>query len=112
MSTTRRTFLGAALSAAVLGAKRPLEPLSPGIKISLQIPNQFTDDDLTFARQLGVDYVSAPTTGGTYEVFAGMKKRIEAAGLKVANIGNSNVHNMPEVSRARQEDRGVQAVSS
>jgi mannonate dehydratase len=98
MNTSRRTFLGAALSAAVLSAKRPLQPLSPGIKISLQIPNQFADDDLTFAKQMGVEYVSIPTAGGTYEIFAAMKQRVEAAGLKVANIGNSNVHNMEEVT--------------
>jgi len=100
----RRDFGRAALGAATLaamraaGAKKPLEPLAPGIKISLQIPNNFTDDDLTFAKQMGVGYVSIPTSGGKYETFAGFKQRVEAAGLKVANIGNSNVHNMPEVT--------------
>jgi mannonate dehydratase len=104
LSPSRRHFVGATVSAAAVAAapkaaaKRALEPLSPGIKISLQIPRDFSDEDLTFARQMGVEYVSAPTRGGTYETFAGYKKRIEAAGLKVANIGNSNVHNMPEVT--------------
>ena len=100
MELSRRTFLATALAAplAARAARRPLEPLAPGIKISLQIPGQFTDEDLTFARQLGVDYVSIPTAGGKYETFAGHKQRVEAAGLKVANIGNSNVHNMPEVT--------------
>ncbi len=101
-SSTRRGFvratLGATAVAASAAAKRALEPLSPGIKISLQIPGNFTDDDLTFAKQMGVDYVSAPTRGGTYETFSQYRQRIEAAGLKVANIGNSNVHNMPEVT--------------
>jgi mannonate dehydratase len=103
-ATTRRDFARAALGSAALGAapasaaKPPLQPLSPGIKISLQIPASFTDEDLVFAKQLGVGYVSIPTRGGTYETFAGFKKRVESAGLKVANIGNSNVHNMPEVT--------------
>ena len=79
-------------------AKQPLQPLSPGIKISLQIPANFTPDDLTFAKQMGVNYVSIPTSGGTYETFSGHKQKVEAAGLKIANIGNSNVHNMPEVT--------------
>ena len=83
---------------AVLAAGRPLDPLSPGVKISLQIPGDFTDDDLAFARQLGVEYVSIRTRGGTYETFVRHKRRVEAAGLKVANIGNANVHNMPEVT--------------
>jgi mannonate dehydratase len=96
-----RVALGAAaLAAAQPGraAKRPLEPLTPGIKITLQIPNEFDDDDLTFAKQIGVEYVTIPTRGGTYEVFSQFKQRVEAAGLKVTNIGNSNVHNMPEVT--------------
>jgi mannonate dehydratase len=68
------------------------------MKISMQLRSNFGDDDLTFARQLGVDYVSVGTTGGTYEQFAAIKARVEAAGLNVANIGNTNVHNMPAVT--------------
>ena len=101
---TRRGFLASALAASGAGllpsraAGRPLEPLSPGIKITLQLPATFTDEDLTFAKQLGVAYVTVGTTGGTYEMFADFKRRIEAAGLKVTNIGNTKVHNMPEVT--------------
>jgi mannonate dehydratase len=68
------------------------------MKISLQVPIDFTEEDLVFARQLGVDYVSIPTKSGTYETFARFKERVEAAGLKIANIGNMSVHNMPEVT--------------
>jgi mannonate dehydratase len=96
--TFARTLLGAAAAIPAWAQKKPLEPWAPGAKISLQIPNQFTDDDLTFAKQMGVNYVSIPTAGGTYETFSTFKQRVEAAGLKVANIGNSNVHNMPEVT--------------
>ena len=94
-----RATLGAALAAGPApAAKRPLEPLAPGIKLSLQVPAAFTGEDLVFAKQMGVGYVSIPTRGGTYKTFSGFKQRVEAAGLKVANIGNSNVHNMPEVT--------------
>src|SRR5437763_12011605 len=99
----RRDFVRA-IGATTLGAGpvfacgRPLDPLSPGIKISLQIPGDFTAEDLVFAKQLGVEYVNIPTRGGTFETFARYKQRVEAAGLKVANIGNANVHNMPEVT--------------
>lgn len=95
----RLAFGGAAFAAAVKHAKgAELPPWGPGIKISLQIPGNFEDDDLTFAVQMGVEYVSIPTAGGTFETFASHKKRVEDAGLKIANIGNSNVHNMPEVT--------------
>ncbi len=102
MNETRRSFIYAALAALAAmparGAKRPLEPLSRGIKITLQLSQNLSDDDLKFAKQLGVGYVTVGTTGGTYETFAALKRRIEAAGLKVTNIGNTNVHNMPEVT--------------
>jgi len=106
---SRRDFTCAVIGAALAarsslgdepkdrGAAR-LQPLSLGIKISLQVPADFTDEDLAFARQLGVGYVSIPTSGGKAEQFIRFKERVEAAGLNVANIGNSNVHNMPEVT--------------
>jgi mannonate dehydratase len=102
-SLNRRDFAfgvaGAALAGrSIFADKRPLEAFTPGIKISLQTPSEFTDDDLVFAKQLGVEYVSIPTRGGTYDLFLRFKQRVEAAGLKIANIGNSDVHNMPEVT--------------
>jgi len=95
---SRRHFAQLLAAAPLFAAPKKLDPLSPGIKISLQINNNFTDEDLTFAKQIGVGYVSIPTTGGTYEIFSKFKQRVEAAGLKVANIGNASVHNMPEVT--------------
>src|SRR4051794_26179860 len=97
----RRDLFALGASAAFAHAaqtKRPLEPWSPGMKITLQLGTKFDNEDLTFAKQIGVHYVTVGTTGGTYETFAEMKQRIEAAGLKVTNIGNTNVHNMPEVT--------------
>ena len=105
----RRNFIkltaGAAAGGAVwnpLGARaaRKLEPLAPGIKVSLQISTNATDEDLQFAQQLGVEYVNIPTGGdqATFENFIRLKERVETVKLKVWNIGNSNVHNMPEVT--------------
>jgi len=105
----RRNFIrlaaGAAAASAiwtplVTRAAMKLEPLPPGIKVSLQISTDATDEDLQFAQQLGVAYVNIPTGGrkATLENFIRLKKKVEAAGLKVWNIGNSNVHNMQEVT--------------
>ena len=105
----RRDFIKLAAGAAVTGVmgiplkaatSTKLEPLAPGIKVSLQISTNATDEDLQFAQQLGVGYVNIPTSGSkaTLENFIQLKKRVEAAGLKVWNIGNSNVHNMQEVT--------------
>jgi mannonate dehydratase len=101
---TRRAFTNLAAAAPLIGAsaaqKRPIEKLEPGIKISVQIPTNPSDEDLTFVKQLGVGYVNIPVGGerATLETFIDLKRRVEAAGLKVWNIGNSNVHNMPEVT--------------
>ena len=105
----RRAFIKLAASAAAtsavwkpLGAlaATKLEPLPRGIKVSLQISSNVSDEDLQFAQQLGVAYVNIPTGGrrATLENFIHLKQRVESAKLKVWNIGNSNVHNMPEVT--------------
>src|SRR5438876_267206 len=106
----RRNFIklaaGAVATSAVwkpleAEAATKLEPLPRGIKVSLQISSDASDEDLQFAQQLGVAYVNIPTGGriATLENFIHLKQRVEAAKLKVWNIGNSNVHNMPEVTR-------------
>src|SRR6187399_2685729 len=72
-SLPRRNFIKLAGTAAVAGAfgnpfafaaeKKKLEPLPPGIKVSLQISTNATDEDLQFAQQLGVGYVNIPGGG-------------------------------------------------
>jgi mannonate dehydratase len=108
MTTSRRTFTrtaaaaaaGAALTPRYSAAAKKLSDLAPGVKVSLQIPTDPSDEDLQFAQQLGVDYVNIPTGGerATLENFIRLKQKVETAGLKVWNIGNSNVHNMQEVT--------------
>lgn len=91
---------GAAWNPLEARAAKKLEPLPPGIKVSLQISGEASDEDLKFAQQLGVEYVNIPSGGdkATLENFIRLKERVDRAGLKVWNIGNSNVHNMPEVT--------------
>ena len=105
----RRAFgkavIGSALSAAAAAAPadkkvRP-RPWPPGIKISVQIGSEPSDDDLQFVLQVGARYVNIGTSGGdqaTAENFIRLKNKVESAGLRVWNIGNSDVHNMEEVT--------------
>ncbi len=76
------------------------EQSNAGIKLSVQVPTDPSDEDLQFVKQMGVGYVNIPTGGdrATYENFLRLRQKVEAAGLKVWNIGNSNVHNMEEVT--------------
>ncbi len=104
----RREFgklvLGSALAAsAAPGQVKPTvsRPWPPGIKISVQMPSDPSDEDLQFVLQLGARYVNIGTRGGpaaTYENFARLKAKVESAGLLVWNIGNTEVHNMEEVT--------------
>lgn len=97
----RREFAMATLAAAAAAAgKRPLEPLSAGIKISMQISAEASDDDLVWIKQMGVDYVNVQTGKGqaTLENFLAIKRRMEAAGLKVWNISNNDNRNIEEIT--------------
>ena len=64
---TRRSFakagLAATASAQVPGAKPP-DPLSPGIKISMQVGENVTAEDLTWIKQMGIEYLNVQTGKG------------------------------------------------
>src|SRR3954452_7576045 len=102
MELRRRTFSTAAIVAAFAPAEtsRPLEPLSPGIKISMQVDESVTDEDLVWIRQMGIEYLNVQTGNGraTLENFVAIKKRVEAAGLKIWNISNNDNRNIEEIT--------------
>ena len=102
MEVTRRAFSTAALATVFTpgGKAEPLKPLSPGIKISVQIDEHASDDDLTWIKQMGVEYVNVQTGTGRamLENFLAIKKRIEMAGLNVWNISNNENRNIEEVT--------------
>ena len=99
---TRRLFSAAALATALSPADKaaPLEPLSSGIKISVQVDETVSDDDLTWIKQMGIEYLNVQTGKGraTLENFLAIKKRVKAAGLKVWNIPNNDNRNIEEVT--------------
>jgi mannonate dehydratase len=100
-----KVILGSAFSAAAAAQTKqkalPARPWPPGIKISVQMPSDPSDEDLQFVNQLGCRYVNIGTSGGdqaTYENFIRLKNKVESASLKIWNIGNTSVHNMEEVT--------------
>lgn len=99
---SRRQFAAAQLAAAAVlaSAPRKLEPLSPGIKISMQVGETVTDEDLTWIKQMGVEYLNVQTGKGraTLDNFLAIRKRVEAAGLKVWNISNNDNRNIEEIT--------------
>ncbi len=92
----------AAAAAAMSGEAmaKPLPPLTPGIKISMQVGENVTPEDLAWIKQMGVDYLNVQTgkDRGTLSNFLDIKKRVEASGLKLWNISNSDNRNIEEVT--------------
>src|SRR5712691_13524990 len=90
------------LGTAVLAqsASAVVHKVAPGIKLCAQSSPNPSDEQLLFLQQIGAQYVSvgAPPELGTAEGFMHIKKRYADAGITVWNIGNTSVHNMPEVT--------------
>ncbi len=93
----------AALSAAALDPLNQgsrIKRKSTGLKLAAQLGAEPADEDLVLVRQLGVEYVTlwVSGAGATYENMARLRRKVEQAGLKVWNIGNTDVHNMEAVT--------------
>ena len=82
------------------GHAKAMQPNQPGIKLCAQSSARPTDEQLLFLKQIGAEYVSVGSTPDlrTADGFAQIKKRYADAGITVWNIGNTDIHNMPEVT--------------
>src|ERR1700712_2028912 len=104
-NTNRRDFGKLALGgAALLATERKSSAVvhnsQPGIKLCGQASAKPSDEELKFWRQIGCGYVSVGSTPDlrTADGFKQIKKTYADAGITVWNIGNTSVHNMPEVT--------------
>src|SRR5678815_4827014 len=97
-----RVTVGALGAAALAGqnAQAVAQTTRPGIKLCVQSSATPSDEQLLFLKQLGAEYVSVASTPElrTADGFLQIKKRYADAGITVWNIGNTSVHNMPEVT--------------
>lgn len=105
MPPTRRRFGRLALSGA-LGSALPSfpQPASyaglgrPPMKFRIQHSMQIgapTSENLQLAKQLGMEYVNLWSSPDKYQEIV---RQVQAAGLKVAKIGNGAVHNRAEIT--------------
>lgn len=90
------SHIGNSIAEEVTGKNKKISAM----KLAAQLSADPTDEDLTLIKQLGVEYVTIWTSGkdATYENFLRLRQKVEAAGLKVWNIGNIDVHNMEAVT--------------
>jgi mannonate dehydratase len=100
----RMAVTGAVGAVALLGSsergRAAEKPNTPGIKLCAQSSASPSAEQLLFLKQIGAEYVSvaSPPDLRTAEGFLRIKKRYADAGITVWNIGNADVHNMPEVT--------------
>jgi mannonate dehydratase len=119
----RRAFLASAAAAALAGTRAaigqqnaagqppPSEkgfPLAipgyfgskPGIQLGTQLPASASEDDMRFARQLGVEWVMTglPPDQCTEADYRALIARFAAQGLKIYRLANDACHNMEEVT--------------
>ena len=87
-------------SSARLGRSRPPGGTSPGIKLCAQSSAKPSEEQLLFLKQIGAAYVSVGSTPDlrTTEGFRQIVKWYADTGITVWNIGNTDMHNMPEVT--------------
>src|SRR4029453_9261188 len=97
-----RVTVGALGAAALSRGTIEAQParVAPGIKLCVQGSANPTDEQLLFFKQIGAEYASVGSTPElrTADGFMQIKKRHADAGISVWNIGNTSVHNMPEVT--------------
>jgi mannonate dehydratase len=79
---------------------KPLIPVEPGLKIALQISPEPSEDELLFAKQMGLQHMVMWTDSSksSAEYYAARKQFFESAGLKVYGFGNGSVHNVEEIT--------------
>jgi mannonate dehydratase len=72
----------------------------PGIQLGTQLPATATEDDMRFARQLGVEWVMTGLRPeeSTLENYQALIRRFAAGGLKIYRLANDSCHNMEEVT--------------
>jgi mannonate dehydratase len=73
--------------------------IAPGTHIALQMSPEPSEEELQFARQLGVEYVVLWTDGAHagYDYYASRRELFERAGLKIYGFGNLDVHNQDAI---------------
>jgi hypothetical protein len=98
----RRQFAQTAvgtLAAAPLARPAKLAPVADGLRVGHRISPTFTDEDLAFFKNLGIEYATIWVNSDrcNYEYFSATNRKLEAAGIKLLNIGNLDLHCDPDM---------------
>ncbi len=86
--------------ATFLKDKSALKPGDPFIKIAYQAPTEPSPEELSFIKQMGIDYVVLWTDGkkAGYDYYNSRRELYEAEGIKVYGFGDYDVHNQDKIT--------------
>jgi mannonate dehydratase len=89
----RRTFVQMSAAGVAMGAA----PAFDGIKIGDRLNPRASEQDLAYFQQSGAEYATIWTTleNATYEYMSSTKRKVEAAGIQLLNIGILDLHADP-----------------
>ncbi len=83
----------------VIVPNRSMLPIPSGVKVAAQMSPEPSDEELRFARQMGVEYVVLWTDAAhsSADYYASRRDLFEKAGLKIYGFGNLDVHNQDAI---------------
>jgi len=98
----RRQFTQTAagtLAASRFARASKLAPVANGVRVGHRMSPTFTDDDLAFFKNLGIEYASIWVNSDrcNYDYFIAIRRKLDAAGIKLLNIGNLDLHCDPDM---------------
>jgi len=72
----------------------------PGVQLGTQLGHGASDDELRFARQLGIEWVMTDLPAGrhTLDDYLALKQRFADFGLKIYRLANHRCHNMEAIT--------------
>ena len=73
---------------------------TPGIQVTTGLGPNASEEDIQFAKQMGVEWVmtSLPVEEQTVENYVALRKKFEAHRLKIYRLSNHSCHNMEQVT--------------
>src|SRR6516225_6547348 len=93
-----RTTAGVLASSQLARPAKPA-PVADGIRVGHRLSPTFADEDLAFFKNLGIEYATIWTDSKlcNFDYFASTRQRLAAAGIKLLNIGNLDLHCDPDM---------------
>ncbi len=74
--------------------------IEPGLKVAAQMSSEPTDEEMTFVRQMGVEYavIWIDPEKASPEYYRSRREHFERGGINLYGLGNGSVHNVDAIT--------------